>query len=70
MVPAARYRKGYKMLELDVVQVASPVLRRGRSCNRSSLFGDRALAASGVVDFGDCPHVGKDLSNSILNDCM
>ena len=31
--------KGYERLEPDVMKVASPVLRRGRTSNRSSLFG-------------------------------
>jgi len=31
--------KGYERLEPDVAKVASPVLRRGRASNRSSLFG-------------------------------
>jgi len=31
--------KGYGRLEPDVAKVASPVLRRGRASNRSSLFG-------------------------------
>ena len=57
------------MLEPDAVKVARPVLKRGRTSNRSSLFGDFAKQ-SGVLDFGDCPHMGKDLNNSILNDCM
>lgn len=30
----------------------------------------KAKQRLGVLDFGDCPHIGKDLSNSILNDCM
>ena len=39
MITAARCRKGYEMLEPDVVKVASPVLRRGRASNRSFLLG-------------------------------
>ena len=31
--------KGYGRLEPDVMQVASPVLRRGKASNHSSLFG-------------------------------
>ena len=40
MITAARYRMGYGRLELDVVKVASPVLRRGKASNRSFLFGN------------------------------
>jgi len=39
LLTAARYIKGYERLEPDVIKVASPVLRRGRASNRSSLFG-------------------------------
>ena len=39
MITAARYIKGYETL--DAVKVASPVLRRGRASNHSSLFGDK-----------------------------
>jgi len=35
---AARYKKGYGMLEPYAVKVARTVLRRGRTSNRSSLF--------------------------------
>ena len=35
---AARYRKGYRMLERSAVKVARSVLRRGRASNRSFLF--------------------------------
>jgi len=40
MITAARNIKGYGMLEPDVMKVASPVLRRGRASDRSSLFDD------------------------------
>jgi len=37
---AARYRKGYRMLEPYAMKVARTVLRRGRASNRSLLFDD------------------------------
>lgn len=45
---AARYRKGYEMLEPYAVKVARTVPRRGRTGNRSSLFDKYAAYAKGI----------------------
>ena len=39
MITAARYRKGYGMLERYEGKLSRTVLRRGRASNRSFLFG-------------------------------